>query len=526
MVILWLLVGVGAAAGLSLAQTPKYEATTQLFVAAKSTDVSGAYQGDLFSQQRVKSYADIVDSPPIATAVVKRLGLSMSATDLADEVSADARPDTVLLNIHVVDVQPARAQAIANAVSAEFTALASQLETPQGSTTSPVKVTVVKAAELPKSPVSPKTSRNIFLGAILGLLAGLGVAILRESLDTSVKHLDDLARELDVAPLGVVLYDPEAVKRPLIVHAAGQSSRAEAFRQLRTNLQFVDVDEAPRSILITSSVPEEGKSTTTANLAISLAQAGVRVCLVEGDLRRPRLVQYLGLEGSAGLTNVLIGKASLDDVLQPWGEGKLQVLACGPTPPNPSELLGAKSMAEVLRELEDRFDLVVIDAPPLLPVTDAAVLASQCSGALLVIRHGKTKKEQVRRAVEALRSVDANIYGVVLNMAPAKGPDAYYYGYAYRYDYKPSQPVELKPASPMGGQPTPVSAASSTVRTVLPGDEPVAPTTVAPRVQVQAPSPYPTTIDQGAAASESAVESSGESPYWSPTSPRSDPYQG
>jgi non-specific protein-tyrosine kinase len=534
LIILCALVAVGIASAWSIHQTPKYEASTQLFVAAKSTDVSGAYQGDLFSRQRVKSYSDIVNSPPVVTAVVASLRLNMTPGQVASEITADAPTETVLLNVHVTDAQPKRAQAIANAVSEEFAVLASKLETPTGSTTSPVKVSVVKAAALPGSPVSPRTRLNIVAGALVGLMIGVGLAIARETLDTSVKHLDDLAQELDVAPLGVVLYDPEAAKRPLIVHAAGQSSRAEAFRQLRTNLQFVDVDSAPRSILVTSSVPEEGKSTTTANLAISLAQAGVRVCLVEGDLRRPRLVHYLGLEGAAGLTNVLIGKATLDEVLQPWGDGKLSVLACGPTPPNPSELLGARSMAEVLRELEDRFDLVIIDAPPLLPVTDAAVLASQCSGALLVIRHGKTKKEQVRRAVEALRSVDANIYGVVLNMAPAKGPDAYYYGYAYRYDYKPSQPPELKPAQ-RSGQST--AAVSSTARTVLPADEPFAQASGASSVHVQAPSPYATTVDNGGGSSESAYESPVEvpaespldspmdSPYWSSTPPRGDQYR-
>jgi capsular exopolysaccharide synthesis family protein len=453
-----ILVSMGAAAGLSIVQTPKYEASTQLFVAGSSNDIANAYTGQLFSQQRVQSYVRIINSPQVADAVVQELGLSISSSAVASEISADAPPNTVLLNVHVTDTQPGRAQAIANAVSAQFATLAGQLETPAGSSTSPVKVSVVKSAALPTTPVSPKTRRNIILGALLGLLAGAGAVVLRETLDTSVKHLDELTEDIGVPPMGVVLYDADAVKRPLLIESQSQSSRAEAFRQLRTNLQFVDVDQAPRSIVVTSSVPEEGKSTTTANLAISLANAGVNVCLIEGDLRRPRLMQYLGLERAAGLTNVLIGRASLDDVLQPWGSGKLHVLGGGPTPPNPSELLGARSMADLLHELESRFDLVIIDAPPLLPVTDAAVLASLTSGVLLVVRYGRTKREQVRRAVEALRAVDASIYGIVLNMAPAKGPDAYYYGYAYRYDYKAAQTVDLKPATfrpraePVGSQ--------------------------------------------------------------------------
>ncbi|MDX6212189.1 MAG: tyrosine-protein kinase, partial [Frankiales bacterium] len=191
-------------------------------------------------------------------------------------------------------------------------------------------------------------------------------------------------------------------------------------------------------IVITSSIPQEGKSTTTANLAITLAQAGLKVVLVEADLRRPKLMQYLGVEGAVGLTSVLIGRVTLDDALQPWGNGSLMVLPSGPTPPNPSELLGSQGMAELIASLEQQADIVLVDAPPLLPVTDAAVLAKICDGALLIVRHGTTTREQVTRAAESLRVVDAHLIGNVLNMAPAKGPDAYGYGYAYRYTSAPA----------------------------------------------------------------------------------------
>lgn len=155
---------------------------------------------------------------------------------------------------------------------------------------------------------------------------------------------------------------------------------------------------------------------------------------MEADLRRPRLGEYLGLEGAIGLTDALVGRAELDDLLQPWGDGQLRVLTSGPTPPNPSELLGSQQMADLLRELEAQADLVILDAPPLLPVTDAAVLAAQASGAMVVVRSGQTTREQASRAVEILRGVDAHVYGVVLNMVPTKGPGAYRYGY-YGYGY-------------------------------------------------------------------------------------------
>jgi len=228
------------------------------------------------------------------------------------------------------------------------------------------------------------------------LLLGVGLAMLRETLDTTVKTADDLQRQAQAPVLGVIEFDPEAKTHPLVVQVDPHSSRAEAFRQLRTNLQFVDVDRRPTSIVVTSSLPEEGKTTTTVNLAITLAQAGVSVALVEGDLRRPRLADYLGIEGSVGLTTVLVGQAALPDAVQEWGGAGLLVLPSGQTPPNPSELLGARGMTDIVRELERRVDLVLIDAPPLLPVTDAAVLSVICSGTLLIVQHGHTKREQVK----------------------------------------------------------------------------------------------------------------------------------
>ena len=339
----------------------------------------------------------------------------------------------MLLNVHVRDTNPVRAQLIANAVAQQFGLLVNQLETPQGSGTSPVKVSVVQEAQLPLTPVAPNKKVDIGLGILLGLALGVALAVLLDVLDTSVKSAEELEAATESAVLGVIGFDSDATKSPLIVQTDPHSPRAEAFRQLRTNLQFVDIDHPVKSIVITSSIPQEGKSTTTANLAITLAQAGLKVVLVEADLRRPKLMQYLGVEGAVGVTSVLIGRVSLDDALQPWGNGSLMVLPAGPTPPNPSELLGSQGMADLISQLEARADIVLVDAPPLLPVTDAAVLAKICDGALLIVRHGLTSREQVIRAVESLRVVDAHLIGNVLNMAPAKGPDAYGYGYAYRY---------------------------------------------------------------------------------------------
>jgi capsular exopolysaccharide synthesis family protein len=430
------LLGIAAAAALTLAAKPVYAARAQLFVSAddRGGGVGTAYTGSLFTQARVKSYAKVIDSPPIANAVIDELGLTMTADQLAAKVTADAPLDTVLLNVTVRDGNPVVAQRIANSVATNFTKLVGQLETQTQGGQSLVKLSVVKPAGLPRVPVSPNKKLNLALGFLVGISAGVGAAVARETLDQSVRGVEEMQSEFGLATLGVIAYDADAPKRPLIVQVSPHSPRAEAFRQLRTNLQFVDVDHRPRSIVITSSVPQEGKTTTTCNLAITIADSGVPVVLVEGDLRRPRVGDYMGLEGAVGLTDVLIGRASLDDVLQPWGDGNLKVLLSGPLPPNPSELLGSRLMADLLEEIQGR-GLVIIDAPPLLPVTDAAVLSTVASGTVVVVAAQRTHREQVRQAVDLLRGVDAHVFGAVFNMAPAKGPDAYRYGYGYGYGY-------------------------------------------------------------------------------------------
>ena len=338
----------------------------------------------------------------------------------------------------VTSTSPRVAAQVADAVGRQFTKTVADLESVSAGQSSPVKVTVVSAPTVPTVPISPKPVRNLALGVVLGLLLGLGLALLRDLLDTTIKNEKDCSEVTDATVIGGIAFDPDASKNPLIVQADPHSPRAEAFRTLRTNLQFVDAANHPASIVFTSSVPGEGKTTTTANLAITMAAGGARICVVEGDLRRPRLLEYMGMDGTLGLTNVLIGACELSDVIQQFAGGSVYVVGAGSVPPNPSELLGSAAMRETLRELESRFDVVIIDTPPLLPVTDAAVLSTIAGGTVVIVGAGRVDRDHLARSLQTLEAVKGRVLGLVLNMIPTKNADASYYTYR---DTNPAQPT-------------------------------------------------------------------------------------
>ncbi len=436
-----LVIGLAGAGGWVATSTPIYQADLRVFVALEGgASATNAYQGSQFVQDRVKSYVKVVNSPAVTAPVIARLRLSTTPARLAAKISATAPTDTVLVDIAVSDASAARAQQIASAIGAQFVKTVAALETPPNTRVSPVTLNVVQPAVLPTSPVSPKIPLDLGLGLVVGLALGVAVAVAREALDSTVKTPDDVNEVLHSGALATIPFDPKAKSRPLTTPGANHSHRAEAFRALRTNLRFINVDHPPRAIVLTSSVAAEGKSVSACNLAITTAESGLRTILVDADLRRPTVAGYMGLEGSAGLTDVLTGRADLDDVLQPWGDGRLMVLASGPLPPNPSELLGSRQMVELLRRLVERFDFVVLDAPPLLAVTDAAILGQAADGALLIIRHGHTRREQLRRSAEALEAANATMLGSILNMVPARGDGYYYRDRAYLADLEVAEP--------------------------------------------------------------------------------------
>lgn len=452
---------IAAAAVVTVRATPQYASTAQLFISTPGSDTGGvdAYQGSLFSAQRVASYADLITGNAMAKRVIQDLGLPETSTALSHQISSKVVSDTVLLDVTVTDPSPARAHKLAQAVATQFTHFVAGLETPDGQQTSPIKATVVDNASLPINPVSPKPVRNIGLAAVLGLLLGLGVAFLRETLDNTVKSGLDIAAATGGAMLGHVPFDSQASKRPLISQLDTHAPRVEATRMLRTNLQFVHVDRHSKIFVVTSSVPQEGKTTTAINLAIATAKAGQSVLLVEGDLRRPKIADYLHLEGTVGLTTALIGKVDVEDTIQSWGEDGMDVITSGAKPPNPAELLQSGAMLATLDKLKSRYDLIIVDAPPLLPVTDGALLSAQADGAILVVRHGKTTKDQVAQAAKHLSAVDATLLGIVLNMTHQCGASGYGYGYGYGYGCSSEEPVKKHWWSRGGSAPRPSATA-------------------------------------------------------------------
>jgi succinoglycan biosynthesis transport protein ExoP len=293
-------------------------------------------------------------------------------------------------------------------------------------------VSVFRRADAPDEPVRPRPVLNTALAGAVGAMLAVGVAFLVEYLDDTVKTPEDISRALSLDTLGVIGKLAKGSEE-LVAIAQPLSPASEAFRVLRTNIRFSSVDKPLRTLLVTSAGPTEGKSTTAANLAAVMAQAGLKVVVVDADLRRPRLHRVFGIHPRGGLTGSLL-EGNMDGRLQPSQVEGLAVLPAGDRPPNPSELLGSRRLQELLKLLTQHVDVVVIDSPPVLPVTDAAVLAQSVDGVLLVVDAGETRRGVAQHAVDSLRQVGANVIGAVLNRVSTHKGDYYYYYHEYYGD--------------------------------------------------------------------------------------------
>lgn len=467
------LIGVGGSLALFWRTPPIYASTIQFYVSTPLPDGTNAQAAGQFAQARVNSYVKLLSSEELASRVVRFAGLDLDPIDVAREISAEADVNTVLVTAQVTDQIPARAQKIAEGLAAEFGPMVDELDN-AGRQNALVVINIVSGPSLQSRPVAPDLRLFVLVGLAVGLIAGVGYALLRELLDTSISTSTE-AQEVTGSPvLGTIPFDPLVRKNPLIIGNETMSARAEAYRKLRTNLQFIGAAQSADSILVTSSLPGEGKSVTAVNLALSLVELGQRTLLIDADMRKPQISNYLDIANEVGLSNVLAGQLQPADAVQAWGDQGLYVLPSGTIPPNPSELLGSERMKTLLAQFGTEYDHVILDSPPVLPVTDAAVAARQVDAVLVVIRADYTPRNDVSHAISALYAVKAPVVGTLLNMRKIGRTDQEYGRDYYRHGVNPVVPASLgtveSPDSP--SEPTePESAAPVEVTGLVETDD-------------------------------------------------------
>lgn len=431
----------------TLLQPKVYSADATAIVQTENSgnDLASASIGNNIASQNVKTYAELGTSRAVAQRVNDQLGLNTSSEQLVRQVSITTAVDTVSLRITASASSPESARDIAEAWVRAMAEQVNLLETGDATKQGAVFLSPVDSALLPDSPSSPNTRLALAIGGLIGLVIALGYAILRYTLDRRIRAIEGVEKETGIAVVGTIPDEKSFTADDRLIPFDGANSIssknshlfaiAESMRQLRTNIQFMDVDNPPRVMVVTSPLPGDGKSTTASNLAIALASAGEQVVLIDGDLRRPMIGAIFGLAEGAGLSDVLAGRAKVTEVVHRVGpQGKLLVIGAGKIPPNPSEVLGSARMRELLESIA-REAIVILDAPPLIPVTDAAVVAHHADGAIIVGTVGKTTYEVLHKALANLERAGARPLGIVLNRVPRRGRGAAYYGYQYHGDY-------------------------------------------------------------------------------------------
>jgi succinoglycan biosynthesis transport protein ExoP len=306
-------------------------------------------------------------------------------------------------------------------------------------------ISVVDRAQLPTAPIEPRKARNLLFGAVVGLVLGLAAAFIMDYADTSVRTPADVDRTGTLTILGSIPKVKAGSRRRdrasgivahLITSHPSRSVLAESYRTVRTNLQYMSPDRPIRTLLITSPIPGEGKSTIAANLAITMALMGLKTLLIDSDFRKPVLRKVFGILREEGLTDLLTGKLGLNEAVAASGVDNLTILPAGTIPPNPSELLASKKMESLIEQIKKDYDFVIFDSPPVLAVTDAVILASKLDGVVLIASAGKTDKAALRRTREILGQVRANLLGVIMHMVKSvSGRYSYYTSYYYYHSY-------------------------------------------------------------------------------------------
>ncbi|WEG08168.1 polysaccharide biosynthesis tyrosine autokinase [Microbacterium horticulturae] len=467
-IVLLTLLGIAVAAGWTLVQPRIYTATTSGFVSipqVAAEDTGTALTGNQLAMAKVKSFVDVGTWRSVADYAIDELHLKTSPEDLVKQVDVTNPLDTVIIQVSANATTPEAARDLAEAWVRGMQNQIAQIEGNGADDSSAVTLIPGDSAQLPAFPSSPNVKLALALGALLGLAVGVGYAVLRHVLDRRLHDPRDIEHQTGATVVGTIPLEKSlTVERGVLTFNGSRQAQnstivAESMRELRTNLQFMDVDHPPRVVVVTSPLPGDGKSTTAANLAVSLAATGQRVMLIDADLRRPVVASMFGLPEGAGLSDLLAGRAALADVVHvPDPSGNLVVLPAGRIPPNPSEMLGSHRMRELLTSLSKEA-MIIIDSPPTVPVTDAAVLSTSADGALVVVSAGRTTYDVLQKALENLHRAHGKVLGVVLNKMPRKGAGSgYYYGYGYYYS-------EDEGAAPTGTPGKPAKATKATKAT-------------------------------------------------------------
>lgn len=433
----WVLIGCTVlGALLMIAKTTRdpvlYAATSNgLVMVGNATTASEEQSNSQLAEDKANLYAFLVSKTPVAEQVVEDLDLDVPPGAIAGRFSASVDASVNSLTVTAIGSTPEEARDLANAVVDAVAAYALEVQTGEANPKQAplTRIVPVEEAQLPGAPFTPDYRRAAMQGALGGLGLAYAVLIARRLIDRRIRSAKHVEEATGAAVLGVIPQDDSLDQAHRGVR--GDLGRAaEAFRLLRTNLRFVDVDNEPRRIVVTSALAGEGKSTVSANIARLVAEAGTEVLLVDADLRRPMIATTFEIDGAVGLTQALAGDVDVREVIVETGMPHLSLLPAGRIPPNPSELLGSLRMKQFIDELSHDY-LVILDAPPLLPVTDAGLLSAFCDGALLVQAAGKTQIEQSQHCRRILDQVGSRLLGVVLNKAPVKGASAIAYGGGY-----------------------------------------------------------------------------------------------
>lgn len=454
---LWLLIigiVVGAAAGFGYAslQPKVYAASSSGYVTVGESGTVDVLSGSTAAKERARSYAAIVSSEAVAQKIKQNNPkLSLSTGQIRASLTATAGDNAALITVSAQASSPKNAQLLANSALQATADYIKEIEQNPGNAqalvngdsnaaatpsanSNTVRVIPLNNASVNPPLVSPNYQQNTLIGAVVGLVVVYAAIFLRRALDQRIRTRDDATKATGASILGVLPVSEDLNEENIVNGDTDDHIAQESIRQLRTNLRFVNVDTPPRSFIVTSAVPGEGKSTVSLSLARSLADAGSPVILIDADLRRPTVAKKLKLDAKVGLTQVLAGQVEIANAVHQLGDSNLFVLPAGRIPPNPSELLGSDKMRQLIKELSEEF-IVVVDVPPLLPVTDASLLSNSVDGVILVGSIGRSHREQMTEASSILKKVNANLFGLVLNRAPRKGLGNSYYGFGYASTY-------------------------------------------------------------------------------------------